>query len=201
MVVAEATLHGSGSFIVLPARKPEVPFPSVEGEAHHLYEDFLPTDVLSRTDRKAWFVVVDSRGRIRWTRKEDRGQHLLILAAQITPASYLAYLRQENIPYIIAGNERVDLHQAMVVLRTRLHVHRVLATSGGGLNGALLRAGLVDELHVVVIPALVGGRDTPTLFDTPDLEPRQAPVRLSLISAQAQPDGAIWLRYEVRQEG
>ncbi|MGI8418480.1 MAG: dihydrofolate reductase family protein, partial [Nakamurella sp.] len=37
--------------------------------------------------------------------------------------------------------------------------------SGGEMNAALLREGLVDRLSVVVAPILVGGRTTPTLVD------------------------------------
>jgi 2,5-diamino-6-(ribosylamino)-4(3H)-pyrimidinone 5'-phosphate reductase len=36
----------------------------------------------------------------------------------------------------------------------------VVSHAGGDLNGALLRAGLVDELHVVTVPALVDGLGT-----------------------------------------
>ena len=36
---------------------------------------------------------------------------------------------------------------------------------GGELNDALLRAGLVDEVHLTVCPKIFGGRHAPTVAD------------------------------------
>ncbi|HLZ53931.1 MAG TPA: dihydrofolate reductase family protein, partial [Verrucomicrobiae bacterium] len=36
---------------------------------------------------------------------------------------------------------------------------------GGELNGALFRAGLVDELHLTICPKIFGGRQAPTIAD------------------------------------
>lgn len=46
-----------------------------------------------------------------------------------------------------------------------LGVHELTVQSGGTLNAALVRAGLINYLSVVVAPVLVGGKDTPTLLD------------------------------------
>ena len=67
-------------------------------------------------------------------------------------------------------------------------------------GGALLRAGLVDEIDLEFFPAVIGGFDTPTLFESPALGPDEWPTRLKLISAQVQADGSVWLRYEVLSE-
>ena len=82
----------------------------------------------------------------------------------------------------------------------RLGVECVISTAGGRLNGALLRAGLVDEINVELFPAVIGGRETPSLFDAPALKPDEWPTPLELISAQVQDDGNVWLRYRVVQE-
>jgi riboflavin biosynthesis pyrimidine reductase len=73
----------------------------------------------------------------------------------------------------------------------------MLSTAGGRLNGALLRAGLVDEVSLEFFPAIIGGPDTPSLFDAPALQQGEQPARLKLISAQVQADGRLWVRYEV----
>lgn len=42
-----------------------------------------------------------------------------------------------------------------------LGVNELLVEGGGGLAGALLRAGLVDELHLILAPRLIGGDGRP----------------------------------------
>jgi riboflavin biosynthesis pyrimidine reductase len=81
-----------------------------------------------------------------------------------------------------------------------LGVTRVLSTSPGKLGGVLLRAGLVDEINVEFLPAIIGGTETPSLFDSPALEPDQWPTRLKLLSTHVQAGGQVWLRYEVVPE-
>jgi len=199
----QAFLEGSNS-LVRSDEEPG-PLPPIAGDPAPLYEDFLPEAVVHRPGQRGWFTVVDGRGRVRWVYKEFPGEewagwHLLVLVAHQTPAEYLAYLQRENIPYLVAGEERVDLPLALEKLASRLGVACVLSTSPGKLGGALLRAGLVDEIDVEFFPAIIGGTETPTLFDSPALKPGEWPARLKLLSAQVQADGRVWLGYEVLPE-
>ena len=91
----------------------------------------------------------------------------------------------------------MDIGHALVKMHSKLGVERVLSTGGGKLNGALIRAGLVDEVNVELLPAVVGGLRTASLFDSPDLAKDEWPIRLELISAQVQPGGRVWVRYRV----
>jgi 2,5-diamino-6-(ribosylamino)-4(3H)-pyrimidinone 5'-phosphate reductase len=195
----QAILEGSGSF-VLDDASPE-PLPPPEADAVETYQDFLPQALVNVPGRR-WFTVVDGRGRVRWAYKEFPGEdwlgwYLLVLVHQGTPAEYLAYLRRESIPYLVSGRGQVDLAGAFDKMSARLGVDCILSTAGGRLNGALMRAGLVDEVLVDIIPALIGGRHTPSLFDVPPLEEGQLPVRLELISAHTTPEGCVELRYKV----
>jgi 2,5-diamino-6-(ribosylamino)-4(3H)-pyrimidinone 5'-phosphate reductase len=144
--------------------------------------------------------VVDSRGRVEWHTKGGGGFDVLVLVARATPPEYLAYLREERISYLVAGEERVELAVALRQMHDRLGVTCVVSTAGGGLNGALLRAGLVDEIQLLVRPAAIGGLGTPTLFDGPELADGDSPTRLRLLFAHAETDGMLWLRYEVIRE-
>jgi 2,5-diamino-6-(ribosylamino)-4(3H)-pyrimidinone 5'-phosphate reductase len=100
----------------------------------------------------------------------------------------------------VVGEERVDLGRALQTLGQKLGVLCVVSTAGGQLNGALLRAGLIDEVSVEFFPAIIGGRGTPALFDAPPLRPEEQPTRLKLLDSQVRPDGKIWLRYSVIRE-
>ncbi len=196
LVKPQVNLTGSGT-ILSPSRTPPSPLPPAGGDVGSLYREFLPPIDAEGSERRGWFAVVDGQGRIRWKYKESDGWHLLVLVARQTSPEYLAFLRSHEIPYLVAGQERVDLRSALEQLAEKLGVSCVLAAGGGRLNGALLRAGLVDELSVVFLPGLAGGTDTPTLFDAPELPPGAGAVPLKLISTQVQASGMVWLRYEV----
>ena len=84
-----------------------------------------------------------------------------------------------------------------MAMATQVGIHCVLSTAGGELNGALLRAGLIDELTLTLSPVLVGGADTPSVLDGPALDVGAAPTPLRLLSVHADAGGAVRLRYEV----
>lgn len=187
-------LEGSNSFV--PRDGPPAALPPAPSGVD-LHADFLPGHIV--TTGRRFFAVVDSRGRVRWThRTGEHEEHLLILASRRTPSEYLAFLRDEGIPYILAGEERVDLRLGLEMLRLRLGATTVVATGGGLLNGALLRARLVDEVDIDFLPAIVGGGGGPMLFDGAPLGPQEWPVQLSPIEVQPKPSGGIFARYAVR---
>lgn len=180
-----AVLEGSGSLVV----EDDVPeeLPAYTGSTDGLYQHFLPSDITRQpSPPHRWFTVVDSRGRVRWTEKHEDWDEL-VLVARSTPADYLAYLRREHICYLVAGDQRVDLAEAVTAMRTELGITCVLSAAGGGLNGALLRAGLIDELHLTIAPALIGGLGTPSVMDGPPLALGVAPTRLELLWSTPTP--------------
>ena len=121
---------------------------------------------------------------------------MLVLVARATPRPYLAYLRAESISYLVAGEQQVDLGAALRQMREKLAVTCVVSNAGGGLNGALLRAGLVDAVDLLVAPALVGGMGTQSIFDGVPLGAGEMPTQLRLVSAH-EADGLLRLRYGV----
>lgn len=192
----QAFLEGSGTFVRKDQKQSN--FPSFHGNIQQLYEDFLPDSVLKDPRLQGWGAVVDSKGMCRnllvWV---DKGIHGLILVANQTPPEYLADLQRKNYPYLVTGKERVNLHLALEKLRVQLGVTFICSTGGGKINGALLREGLVDEIDILICPVVIGGMETPALFDSPDLKPDDWPTKLKLISVQCFEDEHVWLRYEV----
>ena len=180
-------LEGSGTFVG-PEAKP-LPGAGRGLDADTLIDDFLP----HRTP--TWFVVVDGRGRVPWQFRGDDQRALLVLVCRATPLGYLAGLREQQIPYLVVGTEQVDLAGAMTKLGEQLGAAAIVSEGGGGINGALLRAGLVDELHVITIPALVGGADTPSMFDGAALPAGARIPRLVTAGVQVGEHGTTWIHY------
>ncbi len=192
-----AILEGSGSLVTEDETPAELP--AYDGDSVRLYEDFLPEEVIEqRTPAHMWFTVVDSRGRVRWTERHENWD-ALVLVARSTPADYLGYLRRERICYLVVGEERVELSRAVAAMGTELGIKCILSAAGGGLNGELLRADLIDELHLTLAPALVGGLGTPSVMDGSPLAVGESPTRLELLSAQTDSGGSVRLHYVVRR--
>jgi riboflavin biosynthesis pyrimidine reductase len=78
-------------------------------------------------------------------------------------------------------------------LRTELRVRSLLCEGGPQLLGDLLRARLVDELHLVIAPKLVAGHDPLTIVTGAQIDP---PARLELLSVH-ESGGYLFLRYGV----
>lgn len=182
-------MEGSGTFVADDAGPLDLPDTRVPADV--LRTDFLPY----RSTR--WFAVVDARGRVAWTHKRDKQTSLVVIVSHSTPLPYLARLRQERIPYLLAGTHRVDLRGALAKIRAQLGAACLVSEAGGGLNGALLRAGLVDEIHIITVPALIGGLGTPSIMDGPPLEPGSLPEQLRAIDVHVGSHGTIWAHYEV----
>jgi 2,5-diamino-6-(ribosylamino)-4(3H)-pyrimidinone 5'-phosphate reductase len=194
----QAFLEGSGSFAA--EGEPLAPLAPSDYPIEVLYDDFLPDSVVRRPAQRGWFAAVDGRGRLRSGMKEFpgwEGWHTLHLVSHAVAPEYLAHLRRLEIPYLIAGEQRVDLMCVLEKMHTLLGVECVVSTAGSRLNGALLRAGLVDEISLVLLPAVIGGDATPTLFRSPELGPDDWPVDLELVSAKSSSAGRVCLQYRV----
>jgi 2,5-diamino-6-(ribosylamino)-4(3H)-pyrimidinone 5'-phosphate reductase len=137
-------------------------------------------------------VVVDGGGRLTrlaWLRAQPFWRDVVVLCCRATPAAHLERLRRLRVDYVVAGDERVDLAAALHELTLRYAVRKVRVDAGGTLNGVLLRAGLVDELSIVVAPHL-STEVTPLATDAGAPE-------LTLTSVEQLRDSQVLLRYTV----
>jgi len=164
-------------------------------------DGFVPPSE-EKDDARPWFVVVDSKGAVRsWhmfrTWPYFRG--VMALVSRTTSTEYLEYLKARSIPYVIAGNDQVDLEEALCALRHEYKIRNVRVDSGGRLNGALLRKGLVDEVHVLIHPQLIGGTSASSMFMADDLDSKNGIIALDLAHVRRPKPGLVWLRYKVRK--
>lgn len=165
-------------------------------------EGVLEPPVGEPNDTRQRLVVVDSRGRLRnWNqiRQEPWWRDPVALCSQSTPQSYLVYLQKQHIDYILTGEEQVDLRAALEELNARYGIQVVRVDSGGVLNGALLRAGLVDEVSLLLNPCLVGGTLPRSFYIASDLNAPEGVLQVKLIHVERVQEDVVWLRYQVIQ--
>jgi riboflavin biosynthesis pyrimidine reductase len=163
-------------------------------------ESFPREHWFARRDAQAYGVVLDGHGKIGWGRSDIGGDPIVVVLSEAVTDTHLAGLRSEGVSYIFAGKSELDLTLTLDILNRELGVKRLLLEGGGGANGAFLRAGLVDELHLVLCPVVDGAKGAPSIFDSTDAEAEQrAPViAMSLESSQTLEGGAMLLRYLIQ---
>jgi 2,5-diamino-6-(ribosylamino)-4(3H)-pyrimidinone 5'-phosphate reductase len=150
-------------------------------------------------DPRPWLVLVDGRGRLPrlgWLRGQPFWRDVLVLCCESTPAEHLDRLRRHHIQHLVVGVEQVDLAAALHQLAARYGVREVRTDAGGTLNGLLLRAGLVDELSVVLAPQLAAADQARAVHLVEGIVGAEAP-RLTLVSVERLADSHLWLRYTV----
>jgi riboflavin biosynthesis pyrimidine reductase len=177
-------------------------------------EDFAkgaryPNTVAGRYPRETWLtrrgassyaVVLDGAGRLAWGRSEASGDPIVVVLTEQISDAHLAGLRADGVSYLFAGEHRIDLALALELLNRELGITRLLLEGGGTVNGSFLRAGLVDELSLLIEPAVDGAKGAPSVFDSieADAGPAAALETLTLESSQVLEGGAAWLRYRLR---
>lgn len=113
------------------------------------------------------FIIIDSKPHL-----EESGVRYF---SKLAKTLYLVTANKDHPAYSVAsqaGNvvilnyeDRVDLRDMFEILKKKYGIEKVTIQTGGTLNAAFLRQGLVDHISIVIAPLLVGGKDTSTLVD------------------------------------
>lgn len=154
-------------------------------------------DFVAPGEHESFAIAVDPRGKLAWDSGDTQGDHVVAVLTHRVSDDYLASLRERGVSYLLAGDEEVDLALALEKIRARLGVRTLMLEGGGGINGSFLRAGLIDELSLLLAPVADGRIGTPALFDVPGDD--VMPHRLVLESVERRADDMLWLRYRVEK--
>jgi 2,5-diamino-6-(ribosylamino)-4(3H)-pyrimidinone 5'-phosphate reductase len=160
------------------------------------YDGAAREDFVAPGKHDSYAIAVDPRGRLIWESGDMDGDHVVAVLTERVSTEYLDSLRRTGVSYILAGTDDVDLQLALRKIGDRLGVHTLMLEGGGGINGSMLSAGLIDELSVLVAPVADARTGTAALFDLP--REGVVPQRLSLIAVEKRADDVLWLRYLVQ---
>ena len=176
------------------------------GAAHEgVVED--PPDIVSvdstSEDSRPLLVVPDSRGRVRvwrWMLSQSYWRAGVALCSATTPEDHLEYLERSRVDRIVAGDDHVDLVEALTALADRYGIERVRVDSGGTLNGVLLRLRLVAEVSLLVAPVLMGDDCSQPFYRGPATVPVRGHPEMRLVSVEQLDGDHLWLRYELTSQ-
>lgn len=158
-------------------------------------EDFLSSN---KNKYERFAVAFDRKGRLGWTNSvimdEDPGYnntHIIEVLTEDVKLEYLAYLQDLKVSYIFAGKEELNLALALEKLKKLFNIDVLLLEGGSIINGAFLKAGLVDELSLVCAPIIGEKGDKPLFYDS-NL------TNFELVESQVIKD-ILYLRYKVKR--
>jgi len=122
-------------------------------------------------------IAFDTHGKLGWKSNKiidpdgdpgyDGAQIIEVLSEDVDER-YLGYLESMEIPYIFAGEKSINVELALLKLKNIIGCNTLLLEGGSIINGAFERAGVVDELSLVVAP-VVAGKDSKPLFMGSDI--------------------------------
>ena len=99
---------------------------------------------------------------------------------------------------LVFAQGRVDLYAVHEWLRSQA-INSVMVEAGALLNGALLQAGIIDELIIYMAPSALGS-DARGAFSMPQVSTLSDRVQLHYVGMH-ELDSDIKLTYRVKREG
>jgi 2,5-diamino-6-(ribosylamino)-4(3H)-pyrimidinone 5'-phosphate reductase len=156
-------------------------------------------DFVANAKPKGLAIGTDAKSVLRFQENEVDGDHVVLLLTGRASRDYRAALREAGVSYLICGGgKQVDLRVALEKLGRLFKLKKLMLQGGGTFNGAMLAAGLVDEISQVIVPIVDGGGPGVTgVFDAPQEEAPSKGMPLNVISHKTLPGGVHWLRYRV----
>ena len=133
---------------------------------------YSPMDFLTDDIGEYFAVAFDPHGRLGWQSNriidDDPGyggaQIIEVLTHQVN-RQHLTYLQSMDIPYIFAGETEIHIEEALSKLKAYFGINKLLLEGGSILNGAFQRAGVIDEVSLVVAPTVADAEDKPLFMD------------------------------------
>lgn len=154
-------------------------------------------DHIANPKAKRLAIGTDSKGVLRFKESEVDGDHVVLLVTDRVSDDYLAHLQKAGVSYLLCGGKEIDLPTALRKLASAFGLRKLMLQGGGRFNGAMLKAGLVDEISQVLVPIVDGGVGISSFFDIPGKPPAKAAASLRMLSHKQLPGGVSWLRYRV----
>ena len=157
------------------------------------------TDHLADKRAKSFAIGTDGKGSLRFDKSEAGGDHIVVLVTERVSNDYLVHLKKAGVSYLFCGRSEIDLKVALGKISRLLKLKRLMLEGGGTFNGAMLGAGLIDEISQVIVPVVDGTPGIQSIFDIPGKARKKAAFTLKLKRHKELPGDVTWLRYKVRK--
>ncbi len=150
---------------------------------------------VAKTDAAAFAVALDPSAKLHFQGPKLSGDHVIVLLGRDTAESHLAELAADGISYIVSAGAEFDIPGLLDVLAREFGITHLVVEGGAKTNGAFLAAQVVDELRILVAPALDGAEQVQGIVDYRN--GLAGVVRMQFKSAAVLDHGIVQLTYGV----
>lgn len=150
---------------------------------------------IARINVQTFAIALDPAGKIHFQGGKAAGDDVIVLLGRDVADSHLAELAADGVSYIVSQDASIDVAAMLDILGRDFGIRHLIVEGGAGTNGTFLAAGVVDEFHVLVAPAVEGAPNLQGIVSHPGGLAGQVEFRLK--SANALEHGVVHLTYEV----
>jgi len=150
---------------------------------------------IAKSSAQTFGIALDPGGKVHLQGGKVAGDDVIVLLGPNVPDSHLAELAADGVSYIVSQSADVDIPAALEVLARDFGVRHLIVEGGAATNGAFLAAGVVDEFHVLIAPAMEGPQNLQGIVSHRDGLAGRVEFRLK--SSHVLDHGVVQLTYEV----
>jgi riboflavin biosynthesis pyrimidine reductase len=156
-------------------------------------------DDFVRADADRYLLSLDPAGTLGWTqthvqRSGMEGARVIELLTEDVNDGVRAYFRENDVAYLVAGRDGLDLTLALQKLAHDYGIERILLQGGGVADAMFASEGLIDELSLVVAPVIDGG-DGAQLVAPPPHDSVMQTTAFSQLEVRRLGEAGLWLDY------
>lgn len=148
-------------------------------------------------DADVYAIAFDRSAKLHFAKPDIGGDHVVVLLGPGVSDEHLAELAGDGVSYVVAEDEAMDAKALLEILNRELGIERLLVEGGGNVNGSMLAAGVVDEISLIVAPAIDGALGITGPFEVQDAAGLKGKVKLRFTSSETLDGGIVHLRYAV----
>ena len=157
----------------------------------------LRKDFVALQTSNTYAVAIDPNGKCEWDGNMVSTEHVIEVLTEKVSNGYLDHLRANNVSYIFGGKKELDLALVLEKLNKLFRIKTVRIDGGGHVNGAFLKAGLIDEISVVMAPFADGTTGSLSSFEAEEGYGKRKATHLTVKSIKKIYDNFLWIRYDV----
>jgi riboflavin biosynthesis pyrimidine reductase len=151
----------------------------------------------ARRDASCYAIAFDREGKLHFAKSDIGGDHVIVLLGAGVPDSHLAELTKDGVSYVVAADDEMNAKPLLELLGLELGIKRLLVEGGGNVNGSMMAAGVVDEISLLIAPAIDGALGITGVFEVPEASGLSGKARLRFMASETLANGIVHLSYTV----